>query len=345
MSAMKVFISSTVYDLLDIRAEVESHLASMGITPILSGSSTSTFEIMPDRNSIDTCLVNLESCDAVVVILCQRYGPSLAKAGFADLSATHLEYQRAREKNIPLYVYVRDRLEADYRYWRNLPEADRSEAKYAWAKSKGDNLRLFGLLHEHQELNSTSPATNWFSPFRDSMELKKLLTRNLGQAAAVAQLETLIQSDRMPVLQPLCKLESRVENLGGGQLEVVAMIRVRLRNESATAAFNVRIELALNWMEELVQESWPSIAPRGHTIFSVHLHFHHKHVDAHGSLLIQYTNVLGHQVQDRYDLRSDAIHHAEARTVSVETNIAQRQYSPSAAEKPYAIVSKFFKNL
>ena len=341
---MKVFVSSTVFDLLDIRAEIESHLASMGITPVLSGSPTSTFEVMPDRNSIETCLVNVESCDAVVVILCQRYGPSLANAGFTDLSATHLEYQRAREKQIPLYVYVRDRLEADYRYWKNLPEATRSEAKYAWVKGKGDNQRLFSLLHEHQELNRMSSNTNWFSPFRDSIELKKLLTRDLGKAAAVVQLETLIQSDRMPVLQPIGELDCSDNFLGNSQAETVSVIRFQLQNESPTAAFNVRIELVHDWLVSPHQDCCPSIAPGGHTLFSVLLPFPRQDVDARGSLLVQYASALGHEVQDRYDLRTDAFHQKEHRT-PVETKLARREYLPSAEGKPYQIVSKFFKHL
>ena len=40
---------------------------------------------------------NLRQCDAVIVILCQRYGPSLESAGFPDLSATHLEYSEAKK--------------------------------------------------------------------------------------------------------------------------------------------------------------------------------------------------------------------------------------------------------
>ena len=105
----KVFISSTVYDLVDVRAEVEDLLRDLGLNPILSGSATSDFQPLPDENSIESCLVNLRACDAVIVILCRRYGPSLEKSGFEDLSATHLEYREARKHGKRVYMYVRDR--------------------------------------------------------------------------------------------------------------------------------------------------------------------------------------------------------------------------------------------
>jgi hypothetical protein len=94
---MRVFISSTAYDLLDVRAELASMLRSIGITPVLSDDKLSAFEVQPDKNSIETCLVNLRACDEAIFLLDRRYGSSLKGAGFDDVSATHLEYQTAKE--------------------------------------------------------------------------------------------------------------------------------------------------------------------------------------------------------------------------------------------------------
>jgi Glu-tRNA(Gln) amidotransferase subunit E-like FAD-binding protein len=77
---MRVFISSTVYDLIDVRAELAEQLRTLGITPVLSDDKLSGFSIQQhDINSIETCLVNVDSCDEVVLILDKRYGPTLKK--------------------------------------------------------------------------------------------------------------------------------------------------------------------------------------------------------------------------------------------------------------------------
>ena len=47
---MRVFVSSTCYDLLDLRAEVEAHLQEMGLTPLLSDRPSSDFEVLPEVN-------------------------------------------------------------------------------------------------------------------------------------------------------------------------------------------------------------------------------------------------------------------------------------------------------
>src|SRR5258708_13359918 len=90
---MHVFISSTCHDLIDLRAELESFFQKAGIVPVLSDSLTSEFLVMQDRNSIETCLANIRQCDSFLVILSNRYGPSLLKAGYNDISPTPLDYR------------------------------------------------------------------------------------------------------------------------------------------------------------------------------------------------------------------------------------------------------------
>src|ERR1700678_3077653 len=95
---MKVFIGSTVFDLLDIRGELADFLRSIDIVPILSDDKLSDFVVQHDTNSIETCLVNVDSADEIILVLDERYGPRLGAYGFDDVSATHLEYRRALKK-------------------------------------------------------------------------------------------------------------------------------------------------------------------------------------------------------------------------------------------------------
>src|SRR4051812_27093186 len=92
-----IFISSTCYDLIDVRAELERELRDIGLNPLLSDRMTSDFELQPDKNSIETCLVNVAKSAAVIIILNQRYGGLLSPFGYGDISATHMEYNKAME--------------------------------------------------------------------------------------------------------------------------------------------------------------------------------------------------------------------------------------------------------
>lgn len=196
---MKVFVSSTVYDLIDVRAELESHLRLMGLVPVMSDSATSDFRVQPDRNSIEACLVNLEQCDTVLVVLCRRYGGNLENAGFdRPVSATELEYEHAMKNGKPVHVFVRDRLEADYRLWRaESDEAKRQSLSFAWVKGEKDR-RLFDLLNRHQQLDGTTNRNNWYSTFQDSLDLKAQVSHRLSASASRAQLDVLLATGNLP---------------------------------------------------------------------------------------------------------------------------------------------------
>jgi hypothetical protein len=190
-----VFVCSTCYDLIDIRAELESELRDMGLVPILSDRPSSEFTIAPDNTSIESCLVNVRRADIVLVVLSQRYGPSLKVAGFDDISATHLEYREAHKHNKPIYFYVRDRLEVDYNIWKRN---GKQPIGVSWVKA-GDE-RIFDLLEEHRKLSKKTENPNWLWLFSDSVTLKQRVRKDLQPIAGKAIMRKLIDSGRMAYL-------------------------------------------------------------------------------------------------------------------------------------------------
>jgi len=241
-----VFIASTVFDLIDVRAELEELIQEIGLTPLLSDSATSDFTVLPDKNSIETCLVNVRASNYFIVVLSQRYGPSLARAGFPDLSATHLEYREAKENKLPVYFYVRDRLESGYRIWKSN---DKSKSlNLLWVEQ--DNFRLFDFIEEHQKLIASSPTNNWYQTFRSSVELKNLVRRDLRIPAGRAALAKTIIEGNVPIIQGKSSV-TRFSN------EFV--LECELRNFGNVAAFNLRT----SWEGETDRQGSfiPAVAP------------------------------------------------------------------------------------
>ena len=192
---MRVFVSSTVYDLVDIRGELEQLLRELGISPVMSDRKLSDFNFALDANSIETCLLNVESSDAVIVVLDQRYGPPLGDYGFDDVSATHLEYRRAKRHEKPIYFYVRDRLEAEYSIHRKSKAAD--AVKFSWVSPK--DRGLFAFLGEHRELHANSNGNNWFSIFASSVDLKASVRQHFEPVIKPQVLLHAIQENRFPL--------------------------------------------------------------------------------------------------------------------------------------------------
>jgi nucleoside 2-deoxyribosyltransferase len=193
---MQVFISSTCYDLIDLRAELAEFFRQGGIEPILSDDMDSEFEPQPTANSIESCLANLRKSDAVVIVLSKRYGRSLKDKEYPDVSATHLEYLEAIKRKKPIYMYVRDKLDADYMIWKKNGFDDK--VQLAWVDAK--NLKLLKFLRDHREL-ADKDKTNWLWPFRSSAELKRRLSRDFKESFGRAAAENLFRQGRIPVFE------------------------------------------------------------------------------------------------------------------------------------------------
>ncbi|MBL8873512.1 MAG: DUF4062 domain-containing protein [Planctomycetaceae bacterium] len=247
---MKVFISSTVFDLLDTRAVVERALSGAGIQPMLSDSKLSAFDVTPSANSIETCLLNVDASDAFVCILDQRYGPSLKSAGFPDISATHLEYRRALEKNKPIHFFVRDRLEADYSIWKK--NGRNNSTKLVWAVDPA----ILSFLDEHRKLDASTNRQNWFSTFSAATDLVDALSLRFDREMKPQIVLDAMRENRFPLLS--CSLD--VEQITVGNVPSL-QLRFQCRNVSLSPAFSVRTE----WQNE-TQKPTESMLPPGESI-------------------------------------------------------------------------------
>lgn len=199
MSDNKVFVSSTCYDLIDLRAEIKSFLKQNKVLPIMSDELDSEF-VVYDTNSIETCLVNLRNCDTVILILSQRYGASLYKAGFGDFSATHLEYLEAVKENKKIICFVRDRLEADYSHYKKTGKTE----GLSWIDKK--DIKIFEILEQHKKL-SNNEKNNWYFLFKNSLDIKTRLSIEFKNNFSQIRLNYLIENDKMPFLNILPKSE------------------------------------------------------------------------------------------------------------------------------------------
>ncbi|MCE9631528.1 MAG: DUF4062 domain-containing protein [Planctomycetia bacterium] len=321
---MKVFVSSTVYDLVDARAEVEALLTEMHLTPVLSDSSSAYFQITPDRNSVECCLVNLRQCDAVILMLSQRYGPALPFWEDPTLSATHAEYREARKCGKPIYVYVRDRLEGEFAiYKRN------QDASLEWRWSGKDGRSLFGLLKEHCTPITEENHSNWFSIFRDSVELKQLVRRDFHAVASRSHLESLLEDNRIPLVGVAVSVRD-----GTSPQSAVWPVDVVFRNNGTMPA--LRLSYTLGGGVTLEAEEVPILAPNETHTRTIELRNTINGI-VQWQVLATYYTAQGHRVQDRY---SAGLMHMPLRLPFCHATLQNKTYFPSDGSIiPYDIAS------
>ena len=161
-SNTSLFVSSTCYDLSQVRADLRDFSKTMGIDPILS--EFDTFPVNPSQNTLHNCLEAVRSrADIFLLIVGGRYG-SITETG---KSITNLEFSEANAKGIPKYVFVKEDILSSLSIWKNNPEADFS--------SVVDTPKLFEFVSSLRDSGEI-----WVYPFSSAQDIVSTLRKQLS---------------------------------------------------------------------------------------------------------------------------------------------------------------------
>jgi hypothetical protein len=199
-----------------------------------------------------------------------------------------VEYHEARRHNKPIYVYVRDRLEGEFTIHKANPKAI---LEFKWTEEGREGL--FRLLAEHRKLVADSEHSNWISIFRDSVELKQLVRRDLHAVASRSHLESLIHDNRIPVVMATCEL---AENSKG--TSEIFLLHITLRKCGSTPAY--KCQWRIRSAESTSTEEVPFLAPTQTAVQTLMLR--NSGVDWEAELEVSYFMSYGHRVVSTYRL-------------------------------------------
>lgn len=161
-SKTALFISSTCYDLSQVRADLRDFSESMGFEPILS--EFDSFPVDPNQSTLNNCLEAVKSrADIFVLIVGGRYG-SITDSG---KSITNLEYFEAKAKGIPKYVFVKDDILTLLPIWKANPNSN-----YTCAV---DNPSLFEFISALRDSGDV-----WVFPFSNAQSIISTLRKQLS---------------------------------------------------------------------------------------------------------------------------------------------------------------------
>ena len=100
---MKVLLSSTCYDLADLRDATHSALSDLGHEAILSDRSD--FKVDARQHRHDICVEAAAQADIVLIVIDAMFGAPCDKD--ASIS-TWAEFRAAAKAGVPVATYVRD---------------------------------------------------------------------------------------------------------------------------------------------------------------------------------------------------------------------------------------------
>ena len=161
-----LFISSTCYDLSQVRADLADFARTIGYEPIMS--EIDSFPVDPSSTTVANCLEVVRTrADLFLLIVGARYG-SIADTG---KSVTNLEYLEASARAIPRYVFVKRDILALLPIWKANPQAD-----FTATVDTPKLLEFVSALRGSGDL--------WVFPFDTAQDITQTLTKQISYLMA-----------------------------------------------------------------------------------------------------------------------------------------------------------------
>ena len=183
MARPRVFISSTFYDLRQVREDLERFIRELGYEPIRNETGAIPYE---KREKLETSAFReVEMSDMLVSIVGGRFGSeSNDDPGY---SISQAELRRALDRGIQVFIFVERGVLSEYSTWQ-LNKAD-PDVKYRFV----DNPKIYEFVEQLYAL----PRNNPVAPFETSIDIVEylraqwsgLFQRFLQQQTRVAEVE------------------------------------------------------------------------------------------------------------------------------------------------------------
>lgn len=162
MSKTRIFVSSTCFDLGQVREDIRALILKLGHEPLLSDYPS--FPVLPDLGSIENCKRNVrENTDIFVLIVGSRRGsldPDTSKP------ITNIEYETAKHHGIDTFVFVKQSVLTLLPVWEKNPNADFTP--------QVDYPEVFGFVKRIQS------EQKWTFSFEKASEIAVILEHQLS---------------------------------------------------------------------------------------------------------------------------------------------------------------------
>lgn len=160
MARPRVFVSSTFYDLKQIRDDLSRFIDNLGYEPVLHERGTVAYGADEAPEEYSYAEVNL--CDLLIAIIGGRFGTQSRRG--SD-SITQNEIKRALKQGIPVYIFIERSLLSEYKTYR--ANKDVKGITYTFA----DDVRIYEFIEEIEAL----PRNNPIFDFGHAHEIMDLL--------------------------------------------------------------------------------------------------------------------------------------------------------------------------
>lgn len=157
MARPRVFISSTFYDLRQVREDLERSIRELGFEPVRNEAGAIAYG--KDEHPEAAAYREVELCDVIISIVGGRFGTE--SRDVPGYSISQNELRRALERGIQVFVFVEKSVLSEYSTFELNKETP--GVKYRFV----DDTRIFKFIEELSRL----PRNNPIAPFETAADI------------------------------------------------------------------------------------------------------------------------------------------------------------------------------
>lgn len=211
MANLRVFVSSTCFDLSVTRGQLRAFIEDLGFQPVMSDYNDVLFD--PRIHTHTSCVNEVASCDMVLVLIGSRFGGRAIPAAVAqldldalqdasrsqellkdqrNLSITQLEVLYAINSSIPVFTFVDDRVWNDHAtYEKNKDKAIAAEIEFASIEKPDTAKYVFEFIKflRLRTINNSITTYHRYSDIEDALRKQwaSLFQRLLSEERAKSE--------------------------------------------------------------------------------------------------------------------------------------------------------------
>lgn len=219
MASLKIFVSSTCYDLGIVRAQLRSFLINLGHEPIMSEYNDVLFD--PRSHTHDNCAQEIKNADVVILIIGSRFGgtatPKVISAldlenlrsqsrgtkmieNADKMSITQIEVLNAIESNIPIFTFIDSRVAYDHLFYeKNKNKGFLESLDFPSIEKKESAIFIFEFIN-YLRLRSKNNSISEFSKLSDIEDYIKKQWSSLLQRLLSEQKNKIVEEKRLDFL-------------------------------------------------------------------------------------------------------------------------------------------------
>lgn len=175
MATPRIFLSSTCYDLNEVRDSLYSFIENLGYIPVFSDKNDVFYH--PDLHSHESCVKEIENCQIFILIIGGRFGGNYKYD--TKRSIVNAEYQTAKQLNIPIFTFIKREVYEDHKVFiinkKKKPDLY-DKIEYPSIENQETVINIFEFIDEVRK----SDKNNAFFTFEFSRDIREILLKQFA---------------------------------------------------------------------------------------------------------------------------------------------------------------------